>query len=91
MRKKKEEQLRSFDREVPHVTIVGPAEPGWQLDWVPLCPLHQEEHWQVSVDCRFSYWLFIVEVWCRLSWAAKYGGFIYTTSILTQPNAKLQI
>lgn len=91
VRKKKEKEPRSFDRKVPHFAIVGPAEPRWQLDWIPLCPLCQEEHWQLSIDCRFSYWQTIVQVLCRLSWAAQCGAFTYTMSILTQPNAKLQI
>lgn len=73
----KEKEPRSFDRKIPHFTIIGPVEPGWRLDWIPLCPLHQEEYWHLRIDCRFSYWQLIQEVLCRLSWAAWYGGFTY--------------
>lgn len=83
--------LTRLDRKSPHFTMVGPAQPGWQLAWIPLSPRCQEQHWQLSTGCRLSYWQLIPEVLCRESEAAQCGGFTYTRSILIQPNAKLQI
>lgn len=86
VRKKKEKEPRSFGRKVPHFTVAGTTEPGWQLDQIPVCSLHREELRQLSTDCGLSSWQSIPGVRCRLSWAAGYDGFT-----LTQPNAKLQI
>lgn len=35
-----------FDRKNPHFPLVGSTEPGWQLDWIPLCAVRS------SSGCR---------------------------------------